>query len=170
MIEYPNGTVQLYKPAGNETPIEKIGNWGQKLVTRSPYVHGSLYLANYTHEFTNGGYNKTPGCRKADAYLIPRDPLTAQDVEDGLDWINKVKRRPYNYPVYLSMLIVYPTKEIWRALGWIPFSNKYVWGYECYWFIDDFYRHGLGRDLFPDDPETYTISLDFFDTPKLLVA
>jgi hypothetical protein len=52
------------------------------------------------------------------------------------------KKRPYNIPELAAMLVIWPTRPIWRALNWAPFTAS-VLGNFCSTFVEKCWLAGF---------------------------
>ena len=52
------------------------------------------------------------------------------------------KKRPYNFPELVAMLLIWPTRLIWRALNWAPFSATFF-GNFCSTFVEKCWLSGF---------------------------
>ena len=52
------------------------------------------------------------------------------------------KKRPYNFPELVAMLLIWPTRGIWRALNWAPFTASFL-GNFCSTFVEKCWLSGF---------------------------
>ena len=138
--------------------------WCIKVVTGMPWAHAKTYLNGLTWESTvwwvgywwKTGIKVTVGYAKADEYWQLKLPMTEEQIRQELYyWIDKLnRRRPYNVPKLLSLVIVYPLRRFFNRIGWIPFDNP-IWGEECSSSVDEAKKF-WGCDLLPKQHEGYT--------------
>lgn len=161
-----DGSIILVKGADSGDFFQRLVNKAIEFFTKSPYVHVKVYFEGKTRELTVPKYVETDGYHIDSSMTVyePYRDLTEEERRRANYWLSNHKQDHYNYFKLVILALVYPTRHLWRAIGWFPFSNRYVWGDVCSGFADDFYRHGLGIDLFPDDPESYTSPGDFTDS------
>ena len=168
-----NGTIFLQKPnwelgkSLTDRVIKVI-----QFITQSRYYHVVLYLNGWYWESTvwfEGkkmlhGMKRSKSLWHYDTALEPVQDLTDNEVKImELHLMRELKKkRPYNVLKLIALIIVYPTRWIWRALGWVPFSNN-VFGYVCSVFVDEAYMH-IQRDILPDDYHEYTAPVDLLRT------
>jgi len=183
-----NGTVFLYKDDVSKPlkiDIKDIQFWyglvGKAInfFTGKPYVHVKVLINGKTYESTvwvdnsgklHNGLKITEG-EPTDYYsyvepLFPEE-FTRARIAAFEYYMNEVAkdRLKYNFFGLVVLAIVYPTRHLWRAIGWVPFSNRYVWGDFCSSFVDGVvYKKGLCIDLFKDEKESYTAPADFLNS------
>jgi len=160
-----DGTVALVKGDQHARFPYGLANRVIAEVTGSPYTHVKLYFDGATHEVTTpGGYRKTEGEPSGDLFLEPVYAWNDEKKARSRQMLEGMKHDRYNYLRLVMLIIVYPTRKFWRALRWFPGCNRYIWGDVCSSFVDVWFRHGPGWDLWPDDPESYTAPGDFTKT------
>lgn len=165
-----NGTILLQKPNWELTKsiqdrIIKV----IQFVTNSKYHHVVLYLDGYYWESTvwyegkkmYHGIKKSKSIWHYDTALEPVVDLTKDQVEGLNKYFEREKEAnsPYNFLRLVSLLFVYPTRWLWKLIGWVPFSNQ-IFGEVCSSRIDEAY-HEIGFDILPDEFHGYTAPVDF---------
>ena len=68
----------------------------------------------------------------------------------------------YNFFRLVMMLVIYPTRWFWKAIGWVPFSKK-IYGEFCSSFVDEVLWQ-VGIDVLPDEFHGYTAPVDLLRT------
>lgn len=152
--------------------------WCIKTVTGKPWDHAKTYLKGFTWEWTvwwigywwRTGVKVTKGHVKADAYLSLKQPMTEQQQAAELAyWLENLNtRKPYNFPKFIAMIIIYPCRKFFQRIKWIPFDNP-IWGEECSAGVDEG-KKAAGIDLLPGRREGYTCPGDLFDSGLLKVG
>jgi hypothetical protein len=69
------------------------------------------------------------------------------------------KKRPYNILELAAMLVIWPTRPIWRALSWAPFTASFV-GNFCSTFVEKCWLSGLSLIPLRDTNSTPPSELD----------
>lgn len=129
------------------------------------YVHTALWIDGYRYDAArwraNGkwrtGIRRVRTSRSADVVLLPANQLSKMKktlIKSIADTYYKM-RRPYNYFKVVALIIIWPTRWIWKKLGWVPFDRD-LRGEICSVFVDEVFKRA-GIDLFPDDHEGYTV-------------
>jgi len=162
-----NGTVILYPYKKSRSFITNFVGRVICFVTLSKYTHASVYFRKYVYESTMFANNEIFGVRKTKSipggveFYQLKTSLTRQQADRfGKILDKRVKEEePYNIFKLLVLMIVYPTRNLWRKLGWIPFDNK-IFGSICSEFVDEAFK-AAGIDLIPSHPEGYTAPVDF---------
>lgn len=162
-------------------PFMKSSKWYRTLVsklicffTNSNYTHSAIYLNGYLYESTvmNGqnGAMKTKGLPPAERNCIVlefKKPVNPADIEHLEYALNRrvVEKRPYNFFKIFVLAIIYPTRWLWNAIGWVPFQNE-AFGYVCSVFVDSALKQ-FGIDLIPDNNEEYSSPGDILNSDLL---
>ena len=144
--------------------------------TGSSFVHAALYFNGAMWEsgvWTEGkklfhGAKMTTGQRRGDMELRMKRALTNLENEKLTIWlVSQVRERmPYNFLKLLVLMIVYPTRWLWKWLKYVPFQADF-WGEVCSEFVDKAFKEGAGIDLLPNRLEDYTVPGDFLASPLL---
>lgn len=140
--------------------------------TGYPYTHVGLFLNGKLYDSTLweedgklvSGVRVTVGWpeEKPDFCMVPvhMEPtqLTLESIQRVLNlYVNYA--RPYNFLKLVALALVWPTRWVWRKLGWVPFDHE-IYGEVCSGFVDEVIRRA-GWDLFPNEHEGYTVPGQF---------
>ncbi len=157
----------------------KKKNWFRDLISKSivyftgyEYTHVGIYLAgrHYDSNIWEGRDGKLrTGIRLVtgwpedgpDFCMVPQgkiDEAMLLRVHDQLHRYH-IGGRPYNVFKLIVLAFVWPTRWIWRKLGWVPFNSE-VFGEVCSGFVDEVFR-ASHWDLFPEEYEGYTVPGQF---------
>ena len=98
---------------------------------------------------------------------VPVRPLTDRELHDIWYYCARAVRHgwPYNFCKIVALAVVYPTRWVWRRLGWVPFDRD-VYGETCSGFVDEAFKVA-GIDLLPLEHEGYTSPGDIWDSKFL---
>lgn len=140
--------------------------------TGYPYTHVGLYLNGKVYDSTvwKEDGKTVSGIRETDGW--PEDtpdfcmvPVSKEPPQLVLESIQRMLglyvdiARPYNFFKLVVLTIVWPTRWVWRKIGWVPFDHE-VYGELCSGFVDEVMRRA-GWDLFPREHEGYTVPGQF---------
>lgn len=157
-----NGSIFLYSGRRARTWFEKVIAWAIMTVTRSEYTHVALWLAGHLWEVTvwhtgKGwifGWRQGVRCHEGiptgmmpDAIYEPVQELTEWDAYALARWLGWTRDEGYNYGVgrLLVFALVYPTRALWRWIGWVPF-RRHLMAEVCSTYPAEGYQF-LGRDV-----------------------
>lgn len=168
------GTILLQKPNWElgKNLTDKVIKTIQ-FITNSKYHHCVLYLNGFYWESTvwhskNGkflhGTKKSKDMPYYDTALEPKKTLSNTEINDLEQYLEGELEdgSPYNFLKLAILIIVYPTRWLWKLIGWVPFSHD-IFGEVCSTFIDEAYMV-IGRDILPDAFHGYTAPIDFLRT------
>jgi len=132
--------------------------------TRSEYVHAEVFVNGCTYGM-HDTIKRWPHQRPSDeVWAMDLTPEQETAIYEYCERAYQDQIR-YNIPKVVALAVVYPTRWIWRKLGWVPF-DAYVHGAVCSELVDEAYK-AAGIDLLPNDHEGYTAPVDFTRSPLL---
>ena len=158
-----NGTVILFH---HDSIPHSLGRLVGRLIgffTGSDYVHAAVWFKGCTWESAFSGPCRKPGLPAAEhlLYLEPRRELGPAESRKMGSYLES-KLGPgvvYNLFKLLSLILVYPTRRVWKRIGWVPFQNDFF-GVICSVYVDEAFK-AAGIDLLPDCYAEYTAPGDF---------
>ena len=162
-------------------PYMKSKKWYRTMVSKlicfftdSNYTHTAIAIDDVVYESqvmnnTNGAMatNGYPPKERNCIYLEFKLALPTSEIKQIKYNLNRkvVEKRPYNFMKLFSLALLYPTKKLWKAIGWVPFSNE-VFGSVCSVFVDKAFKE-VGIDLIPNELEEYTIPNNILESSLL---
>lgn len=160
----------------------KKENWFRDLVSRAivyftgyEYTHVGVFFLDHLYESTmwqdekgklKSGIRVTKGWPvgewRPDFCMVPwRQKVGPEEVAKIGNVLEQyvTAGRPYNVFKLIALSIVWPTRWLWKKLGWVPFDYE-VFGEVCSGFVDEVMKKARW-DLFPDEWEGYTVPGQF---------
>lgn len=180
MSKLREGTVLLWR-------YHKLKPWYRDWVSKAiayftgyPYVHVAIFFDGRSWESTlyrkgrkiHHGAVESPGIEginqtTPDELWEPKKQLTVSERKllSAFLIYTVQKRMPYNFLKIICIPLIWPTRWLWKLIRWVPFDHR-MYGEICSVYVDEAYKF-IGRDLFPEHYEGYTVPGMFPDS-KLL--
>lgn len=163
-----NGTILLFRMPEKPTLVQKAIAY----FTGKPWTHAAIFHDGYVYEALLKGVTRTfyPEWAIHNKPEERWDPVSSQErrrmqvyLETGvnLQW-------KYNVLKLLVLAIVYPTRWVWKRIGWVPF-DWWVFGEICSGLVDKAWL-AEGVDIIRKQRAGYTAPGDLRNLPDFVLV
>ena len=161
--------INLFKYKESDEVLKNVAGKSICFFTDSDIVHSSISLNKKTFEETVDfekckivhGAKMTDGIPQCDYTIRYKKQLTDKQFYALQTWLefSVEDEWPYNFLRLLSLMVVYPTRPLWKWINYVPFSGA-LYGEVCSTYVD-LALYFIGIDALPGQLERYTAPGDF---------